>query len=101
MKSVSQEESAMQSGQAVPASVSQSPQTTSLITSNVKLVDVAPQPASTIQRYLGDAAKYTVLAVFILYVIGFVVWHSYLADFGVSSVAFLQTEYLSAAFCYL
>lgn len=50
---------------------------------------------------LSEASKYAVLAVFVLYSIGFLIWHSYLANFCVSSVGFLQAEYFSAALCYL
>src|SRR5437016_13436115 len=50
---------------------------------------------------LGEATKYTVLGIFVLYSLGYLIWHSYLGEYGVSSIGFLQTEYLSAAFCYL
>ena len=48
-----------------------------------------------------QAAQYSVLVAFGLYMIGFVVWHAYLATFSVSSLDFLRTEYFSAALCYL
>jgi len=48
-----------------------------------------------------EATKYTVFAVFILYVLGFLIWHSYLGKYGLSSISFLQTEYLSAAICFI
>ena len=54
-----------------------------------------------LKRIANEAAKYTVFAIFSLYSIGFIIWHSYLASYGLTSVAFLQAEYLSAAFCYL
>ena len=50
---------------------------------------------------LAEITKFTLVVVFILYAIGFIIWHSYLAEYGVSSVEFLQTEYLSAALCYV
>ena len=52
-------------------------------------------------RFLNEAAKLTVFAIFVLYAIGFLIWHSYLENYGVSSMEFLQAEYLSAAVCYL
>jgi hypothetical protein len=52
-------------------------------------------------KVAGDITKFTIFAVFVLYSIGFIVWHSYLGSYGVSSVEFLQSEYLAAAFCYL
>jgi hypothetical protein len=58
-------------------------------------------PSASFEKLLTDAAKYTVFAVFVLYSIGFLIWHTYLATYGVSSLAFLQAEYLAAAFCYL
>jgi hypothetical protein len=36
-----------------------------------------------------------------MYCLGFLIWNFYLGQYGVSSIGFLQTEYLSAAFCYL
>jgi hypothetical protein len=50
---------------------------------------------------LTEGTKIAFLALFVLYAIGFIIWHSYLANFGVSTVEFLQTEYLAAAICYL
>jgi hypothetical protein len=58
-------------------------------------------PDSDLRQLFGEAAKYTVFAAFASYVFGFVIWHSYLGSFGVSSVGFLQTEYFSAAICYI
>jgi len=49
---------------------------------------------------ISEAGKYTIFVIFLLYVVGFLIWHSYLAVFGISSVEFIQTEYLAAAFCY-
>src|SRR4051812_3324434 len=63
-------------------------------------VDIVAMPSPKISL-VGDAAKIAVLVAFGLYVIGFIIWRSYLNVYGVSSVGFLQTEYLSAAFCYL
>jgi hypothetical protein len=54
-----------------------------------------------LKKLLGHATKYTVVAIFTLYSIGFIIWHSYLGSYGASSVGFLQVEYLAAAFCYL
>lgn len=48
-----------------------------------------------------EGTKYTLFVIFALYSIGFIIWHSYLGSYGVSSVAFLQADYLAAAFCYL
>jgi nitrate reductase gamma subunit len=71
---------------------------------------VVTQPASPVicapitlelYRFLNEAAKLTVFAIFVLYAIGFLIWHSYLENYGVSSMEFLQVEYLSAAVCYL
>jgi ribosomal protein S17E len=59
------------------------------------------QPDFGFYKVVGEAAKYSVFAVFVLYSIGFIIWHSYLGSYGVSSVVFLQAEYLAAAFCYL
>jgi len=56
---------------------------------------------SSPKELLQDAAKLTFLAAFALYSLGFIIWHAYLADYGVSSLQFLQIDYLSAAFCYL
>lgn len=53
------------------------------------------------QNLLGVAAKFAVFAIFILYSIGFIIWRTYLGSYGISSVTFLQAEYLAAAFCYL
>lgn len=54
-----------------------------------------------VQRFFNEATKYTVFGIFILYSIGFLIWHSYLAEYGVSSFEFLQAEYFSATICYL
>src|ERR1017187_2501440 len=59
------------------------------------------QPDFGFHKFIGEAAKYSVYAVFVLYSIGFIIWHSYLGSYGVSSTVFLQAEYLAAAFCYL
>jgi hypothetical protein len=52
-------------------------------------------------RFFNETAKLTVFLIFVLYSFGFIIWHSYLATYGVSAIEFLQMEYLSAAFCYL
>jgi hypothetical protein len=54
-----------------------------------------------VQRFFNEATKYTIFGIFILYSIGFLIWHSYLAQYGVSSFEFLQAEYFSATICYL
>ena len=54
-----------------------------------------------VQRFFNEATKYTIFGIFILYSIGFLIWHSYLAEYGVSSFEFLQAEYFSATICYL
>jgi hypothetical protein len=59
------------------------------------------QIVTELHKFFGEATKYTVFAIFALYSIGFIIWHSYLGSYGVSSIAFLQAEYLAAAFCYL
>jgi len=50
------------------------------------------QFATEIRNVIAEATKYTVFAIFVLYSIGFVIWHSYLGLFGISSVNFLQAE---------
>ena len=62
---------------------------------------VSNQSGFELHKNFSEATKYTVFIIFILYSIGFVIWHSYLGKFGVSAIAFLQAEYLAAAFCYL
>jgi hypothetical protein len=64
-------------------------------------VPTPPAASGEVHRLLSEAMKYIIVLAFALYCIGFLIWHSYLAKYGVSSVAFLQMEYLSAAFCYL
>ena len=54
-----------------------------------------------VQRFFNEATKYTIFGIFILYSIGFLIWHSYLAEYGVSSFEFLQAEYFSATIYYL
>ena len=51
--------------------------------------------------FITEAAKVTVFVVFVLYVIGFVIWHSYLGGYGVTAHGLLRTEFISAAICYL
>jgi hypothetical protein len=60
-----------------------------------------PQLGIEFHKAVGEATKYTVFAIFVLYSIGFIIWHAYLGGYGVSTIAFLQAEYLAAAFCYL
>jgi len=50
---------------------------------------------------LTEGTKLTVLAAFILYALGFIIWHSYLAKYGAAPVEFLRSEYFSAALCYV
>jgi len=69
------------------------------VSPNVSVVGITQ--SFGVERLFTEATKYTVFGVFALYCIGFIVWHSYLGTFGVSSIGFLQTEYLSAAFCYI
>ena len=52
-------------------------------------------------RFFADISKYVFFAVFVFYSIGFIIWHSYLGSYGVSTLIFLQAEYLAAAFCYI
>ena len=54
-----------------------------------------------IQRFFNEATKYTIFGIFVLYSIGFLIRHSYLADYGVSSFEFLPAEYFSATICHL
>src|ERR1035437_793551 len=54
-----------------------------------------------LERVLSEPNKFIFIGVFLLYFIGFAIWHFYLASFGVSSMPFLQTEYVSAAICFL
>jgi hypothetical protein len=61
-------------------------------------------PVSVEQKkrdFLSDFTKITVILGFFLYTIGFLIWRAYLFTFGISAVAFLRTEYLAAALCYL
>lgn len=51
--------------------------------------------------FINEPTKYILLATFVLYFIGFMVWHFYLANYGVAAIGFLQIEYISAAFCFL
>ncbi|MBI3850104.1 MAG: hypothetical protein HY298_07425 [Verrucomicrobia bacterium] len=60
-----------------------------------------PEPKFEPQKLLSEVTKYTVLAAFVLYSIGFLVWQSYLSQYGVTAIGFLKAEYISAAFCYL
>jgi hypothetical protein len=48
-----------------------------------------------------NVTKFTVFFAFAIYTIGFIIWQSYLGNFGISLTSFLQTEYISAAFCYI
>ena len=59
------------------------------------------QLGSEFHKNFGETTKYTVFVIFLLYSVGFIIWHSSLGKFGVSAIAFLQAEYLAAAFCYL
>lgn len=68
-----------------------------------------PQPAVTPEqepqslglfKSFSNIAKFTVFIAFAFYTLGFIIWQSYLGNYGLSSISFLQTEYVSAAFCY-
>jgi hypothetical protein len=50
---------------------------------------------------LSEASKFTVVAAFVVYAIGFIVWHAFLSKYGTVPVEFLRAEYFSAALCYL
>src|SRR5258707_2781840 len=94
------------SGTPSPTPTAQTPQAPTSVTPTASSSPGPPttrqtRPPIDIQRLFSTATKYTVFAIFALYSIGFIIWHSYLATYGVSSVAFLQAEYLAAAFCYL
>jgi hypothetical protein len=72
------------------------------VSTNVTAVNAVPptEMKSDLAKFFGEATKYTVFAAFGLYVIGFVIWHSYLSTYSVSSVDLFQTEYFSAALSY-
>lgn len=55
----------------------------------------------TLTASLVEISQYAILALFIMYALGFIIWRSYLASYGISSVGFFQVEYISAAMCYL
>ena len=59
------------------------------------------EPQIEYSKIFAEATKYTVVAAFALYFVGFITWHSYLETYGISSMGFLQSEYLSAALCYM
>jgi hypothetical protein len=61
----------------------------------------APNANTSIRSAVAEAARYTVIGLFVMYAVGFLIWHSFLATYGVSSIGFMQSEFLSAAFCYL
>jgi len=69
--------------------------------SNSETQSESPAPKSGALSILGEVSQYTILAAFALYVIGFVIWQTYLGDYGISSLSLLQTEYFSAALCFL
>ena len=88
----------------------QSPSTSVIAETSTPSTTLIAQPAQTpalsqiIQKYVHDAAeasKLAILALFSLYVIGFVIWHTHLARFGVFPAGLVQLEFLSAALCYL
>lgn|SRR5579862_6800581 len=47
-------------------------------------------------KIVGEASKYTVFAIFVLYCIGFIIWHSYLGSYGVSIRDFLESPLASS-----
>jgi hypothetical protein len=72
-------------------------------------MDGAPQASTPAQpaapgnfsSILSQATQYTVLAAFILYATGFIIWHAFLGTYGVSPLNFVETEYFSAAIIYI
>ena len=50
---------------------------------------------------LTKIAQFGIASIFILYLIGYLVWFSYLGTFGIAPDTFLQISFISAAFCYL
>jgi hypothetical protein len=67
-------------------------------------VNIVTSPNSPLKKgwsYLTEAAKILVIAVFIIYSMGFVIWHSYLGQYGITPHGLLRTEFLSASLCYL
>ena len=79
----------------------ETPPSASTQTPKTEFQKESPAPKAGLLGILGEVSQYAILGAFVLYSVGFLIWHSYLANFGMSSVGFLQTEYLSAAFCYL
>jgi hypothetical protein len=63
--------------------------------------EAKPEVKKGFLESLGDAAKLTVFAAFIMYAVGFVIWTSYLGKYGFAPMGMLQVEYISAAFCFL
>ena len=49
---------------------------------------------------LSDIPKYAAMVGFGMYVFGFLIWHSYLAQFGMSPPSVWKLEFLSASICY-
>ena len=55
----------------------------------------------SLSQVLQSLANYSVIAVFCLYVVGFIIWHSHLRRFHAYPSNLLQLEFLSAALCYV
>lgn len=57
--------------------------------------------ASPIRIIADNFAKTSLGIAFCIYALGFVIWHSFLGQYGISSSGNLQVECLSAAACYI
>jgi hypothetical protein len=51
-------------------------------------------------NHVTEAAKLLAIAVFAVYATGFIIWHAYLGQYGITPHGLLRTEFMSAAFCY-
>lgn len=51
--------------------------------------------------WYGELPKYLAVAACLLYLFGFVIWHAYLAQYGVNPPSLWRIEFFSAALCYL
>jgi hypothetical protein len=70
---------------------------------SAKEINAVPSPNFAIQKgwnYLTEAGKMLVLAAFAVYSVGFLIWHTYLGQYGITPHGLLRTEFLSAAICY-
>jgi hypothetical protein len=63
-------------------------------------VPALSQPIQPKVSWFADLPKYAVLAAFVLYAFGFVIWHGYLGQYGVGPPSFWKIEFFSAALCY-